>query len=120
METPARRSIAGSSSAGVAGWVEFTLLRRTLNARIGRTGLPASLVAQLWFAAEVAAAAAWGVKIALGAGHPLQFGLIVIATYGVTYLACAWLLGDVALQQHGLQFLLGDRRLRARRRDLNI
>ena len=85
--------VAGlTASAGVAGWVEFTLLRRTLNTRIGRTGLPASLVAQLWFAAAVAAAAAWGVKIALGAGHPLQFGLIVIATYGVTYLACAWLL----------------------------
>src|SRR5208337_5404191 len=47
-----RWGVAGlTASAGIAGWVEFTLLRRTLNARIGRTGLPASLVAQLWFAA---------------------------------------------------------------------
>jgi putative peptidoglycan lipid II flippase len=85
--------VAGlTASAGVAGWVEFTLLRRTLNARIGRTGLPASLVAQLWFAAAVAAAAAWGAKFALGGGHPLGFGLVVIATYGVTYFACTWLL----------------------------
>jgi putative peptidoglycan lipid II flippase len=85
--------VAGlTASAGIAGWVEFTLLRRTLNARIGRTGLPASLVAHLWFAAAVAAAAAWGVKLALGGHHPLGFGLVVIATYGIVYLAAASLL----------------------------
>ena len=85
--------VAGlTASAGVAGWVEFTLLRRTLNARIGRTGLPASLVARLWLGAAVAAAAAWGVKIALGRHHPLVFGLVVIATYGIVYFGAAWLL----------------------------
>ena len=81
-----------TASAGVAGWVEFTLLRRTLNARIGRTGLPGPLVTRLWLAAAVAAAAAWGVKAALGPGHPLECGLAVIATYGVIYLAAAALL----------------------------
>ena len=30
-----------TASAGIAGWVEMLLLRSTLNARIGRTGLPA-------------------------------------------------------------------------------
>ena len=85
--------VAGlTASAGAAGWVEFSLLRRTLNARIGRTGLPGSLVARLWLAAAVAAAAGWGVKLALGAHHPLVFGLAVIATYGLIYLAAAWLL----------------------------
>jgi putative peptidoglycan lipid II flippase len=49
-------------------------------------------VARLWFAAAVAAAAAWGVKFSLGGRHPLAFGLVVIATYGVTYFACTWLL----------------------------
>ena len=52
-----------TASAGVAGWVEFTLLRRTLNARIGATGVPASLIAKLWGAAAVGAAAAWGIKL---------------------------------------------------------
>lgn len=34
-----RWGVAGlTASAGVAGWVEFAFLRRTLNARIGRTG----------------------------------------------------------------------------------
>jgi putative peptidoglycan lipid II flippase len=85
--------VAGlTASAGVAGWVEFALLRRTLNARIGRTGLPGSLVARLWLAAVIAAAAAWGMKLALGGHHPLVFGLAVIATYGAIYLAAAWLL----------------------------
>ncbi len=85
--------VAGlTASAGVAGWVEFTLLRRTLNARIGRTGLPASLVARLWLAAAIAAAGAWGAKAALGSRHPLGFGLVVIATFGIVYIAAAWLL----------------------------
>ena len=41
-----------TSSAGIAGWVEMLLLRRTMNARIGKTGLPASYVAKLWTAAD--------------------------------------------------------------------
>jgi len=53
-----RWGVAGlTASAGVAGWVEFTLLRRELNRRIGRTGLPGPLVTRLWLAAAVAAAA---------------------------------------------------------------
>src|SRR6185436_13927976 len=37
-----------TASAGVAGWVEMLMLRRTMNARIGKTGLPVSYVAKLW------------------------------------------------------------------------
>src|SRR6266516_1723853 len=40
-----------TASAGIAGWVEMLLLRSTLNAQIGRTGLPAIYVTQLWAAA---------------------------------------------------------------------
>jgi putative peptidoglycan lipid II flippase len=81
-----------TASAGIAGWVEFTLLRRELNHRIGVTGLPGSLVARLWIAALVAAAAAWGVKLGVGGRHPLSGGIAVVATYGATYFAAAWLL----------------------------
>jgi putative peptidoglycan lipid II flippase len=89
----AKWGVAGlTASAGMAGWVEFTLLRHTLNRRIGRTGLPAALVARLWLCAASAAAAAWGVKAALGGRHPLAFGLAVIAAYGIVYLGAAWLL----------------------------
>jgi putative peptidoglycan lipid II flippase len=81
-----------TASAGVAGWVEFTLLRRTLNRRIGNTGLPAGLVARLWLSALVAAAAAWAVKLTVGAHHPLAGGLAIVAAYGLVYFAAAWLL----------------------------
>jgi putative peptidoglycan lipid II flippase len=82
-----------TASAGVAGWVEFTLLRRTLNRRIGQTGLPASLVAKLWTSAAVAAGAAWGVKSALGGRHPVVFGALIIGTYGAVYFGAAYSLG---------------------------
>jgi putative peptidoglycan lipid II flippase len=81
-----------TASAGMAGWVEFTLLRRGLNRRIGVTGLPAGLVARLWFSALLAAAAGWAVKLAVGVRHPLSGGLAIVAAYGVTYFAAAWLL----------------------------
>jgi putative peptidoglycan lipid II flippase len=82
-----------TASAGVAGWVEFTLLRRTLNRRIGQTGLPAPLVAKLWTSAAVAAAAGWGVKLMLGDGHRIVFGAAILGTYGAFYFAAAYLLG---------------------------
>jgi putative peptidoglycan lipid II flippase len=50
-----------TASAGVAGWIEFLLLRRTLERRIGAFGLSKGLLPRLWVAAFVAAAVAWGV-----------------------------------------------------------
>jgi len=90
----ARWGAAGlTASAGVAGWVEFTLLRRTLNRRIGTTGLPAAVVAKLWTSAAVAAGAAWGVKLALGGRHPVVFGGITLGVYGMAYFAATYALG---------------------------
>ena len=97
-----RWGVAGlTASAGVAGWVEFTLLRRALNRRIGQTGLPASLVARLWASAGVAAAVAWGVRLALGSfytGPTSTFKILASATgvlgaYGVVYFGVTYLLG---------------------------
>ena len=81
-----------TASAGVAGWVEFTLLRLRLNRRIGSTGLPASLVARLWLSALVAAAVAWAVKLGVGSRHPLSAGAAIVAAYGCAYFGAAWLL----------------------------
>lgn len=78
--------VAGlTASAGIAGWVEFTLLRRTLNRRIGRTGLPVSYVAKLWLGAAIGAGIAWGLKLLLPPMHPLPLAIIVLGAYGVTY-----------------------------------
>ncbi len=85
--------VAGlTASAGVAGWVEFTLLRRALNRRIGRTGLPASLVARLWTSAAVAAALGWAVKIAIGRHKPYTEAVIVLGAYGAAYFGMAYFL----------------------------
>lgn len=87
-----RWGVAGlTASAGVAGWVEFTLLRRTLNARIGSTGLPVTLTAKLWLSAGVAAAVAWGIKLAFGVHRPELVGVVVLVPYGLTYFAAAYL-----------------------------
>ena len=76
-----------TASAGIAGWVEMLLLRATLNARIGRTGLPAPYVAQLWGSAIAGAAVAWGVKSALPSMHPIVTAVLVLGPYGVVFFA---------------------------------
>jgi len=88
-----RWGVAGlTASAGIAGWVEFTLLRHTLNRRIGKTGLPASLVARLWTSAIAAAAAAWGIKLAIGRHNPIVAGIVILVPYGLVYFAAAYVL----------------------------
>ncbi len=85
--------VAGlTASAGIAGWVEFILLRRTLNRRIGVTGLQLSFTSRLWICAAAAAAAGWLVKAAIGLANPIPAGAAILAAYGVTYFAAAWLL----------------------------
>jgi putative peptidoglycan lipid II flippase len=82
-----------TTSAGVAGWVEFALLRRGLNRRIGRTGLPLSYVGKLWASAGVSAGAAWALRFALGPGvHPIILAALVLTPYGLLYFALtsAW------------------------------
>jgi putative peptidoglycan lipid II flippase len=86
--------VAGlTASAGIAGWVEFVLLRRTLNERIGRTGLPASLVARLWLAAVAAAAVAWGVKELVGPRPAIILAALTIVPYGAVYFGVTAALG---------------------------
>jgi len=88
-----RWGVAGlTASAGVAGWVEFTLLRRTLNMRIGQTGLAAALAGKLWLSAAAGAAVAWGVKLAIGRHNTIAMGIAILVPYGLAYFAAAYLL----------------------------
>jgi putative peptidoglycan lipid II flippase len=82
-----------TASAGVAGWVEFALLRSRLNRRIGWTGLPASLLARLWLAAAVAAGAGWGVLLILRGVAPRPAGLLVLGTFGAVYVLVTYAAG---------------------------
>lgn len=84
----ARWGTAGlTASAGVSGWIEFVLLRRTLNRRLGQTGLPRSLVAQLWASALCGAAIAWLIKVQLPIGQPIVVAAAVLMPYGLVFVA---------------------------------
>jgi putative peptidoglycan lipid II flippase len=82
-----------TTSAGLAGWVEFALLRRGLNRRIGRTGLPLSYVGKLWASAGASAGVAWGLKLLLGHVHPIIMAALVLTPYGLLYFALTSLWG---------------------------
>ena len=85
-----RWGVAGlSASAGVAAWVEFSFLRRTLNRRLGPTGLDRSYLVQLWAMALAASAAALAVKMSLHAG-PRLTAVVVLPVYGTIYLGLAY------------------------------
>lgn len=75
-----------TASAGIAGWIEFLLLRSRMNRRIGVTGLSPNFVASLWFAAAVGAAAGWGMRTLSAHQAPFLSRVLVLATYGAIYL----------------------------------
>jgi putative peptidoglycan lipid II flippase len=82
----ARWGVAGLTVASsLAGWVELVLLRRTLNRRIGHTGLGSSFVAKLWAAAVTGSVAAWLVKLAVASQHPILAAVSMLIPYGVVY-----------------------------------
>lgn len=84
---PAVYSIAGLTAAsGLAGWVEFLLIRRALFKRIGPFGVSFITMTRLWATAILAGAAAYGLNYVLPKDHPLIYGVVVIAVYGVLYL----------------------------------
>ena len=85
-----------TASAGVAGWIEFLLLRRTLARRIGAFGLSPGLLPRLWAAALGAAAIAWGAHLLLaphmahGLARTVEAALVLVlftAVYAAATLA---------------------------------
>ncbi len=89
-----RWGVAGLTvSAGIAGWVEFSLLRRSLTQKIGTLPLPFSFMSKLWIVSFLAAAASYSWKSALGTRHPLPLAVIVIITYGTIYFGGTLLAG---------------------------
>lgn len=90
---PAWGAAGLTASAGLAGWVEFALLRRRLAAEIGATGLGAGLLPRLWGAALAAAAVGWFLLWLLPPLHPILLAVLVLGAYGGVYLGAARLLG---------------------------
>ena len=73
-------------SFGIAGWIEFSLLRRGMNRRIGVTGLPLSLAGRLWTASLLAGAVAFGLKMVLPAMSHVFVAALVLGAFGIVYL----------------------------------
>jgi putative peptidoglycan lipid II flippase len=82
-----------TASAGIAGWVEFLLLRRAITARIGPTGIPRSLLARMWCAALAAGAAGWGLMRVMDPAHQSIRGMAALVTFAVVYGLVSVLLG---------------------------
>lgn len=83
-----RWGVAGLTiSAGIASWVEFTLLQRGLRRRIGHVSLPFSFLAQVWIASLLAAAAARGLLVLLGHHGPIVLAVFILSLYGIVFFA---------------------------------
>jgi putative peptidoglycan lipid II flippase len=84
-------------TAGIAGWVEFLLLRRELERRVGKVGIPASQLGRFWILALAAAVVGVGIQlliapwlgtVALRYRSAIE-ALLVLGGFGLTYLGIA-------------------------------
>jgi putative peptidoglycan lipid II flippase len=88
---PALGAVGLTASAGLAGWVEFALLRRGVNARVGAVDLPGRLQLRLWGAAAVAGALGFAARVLVDRGPqllraPLPRAAVVLGVFGSVYL----------------------------------
>lgn len=77
-------------AGGLAGWVEFVVLRRALCRRLGRFALPFQELAKLWAAALVAASAGTAARLVTDGLAPLPQAVLVVPAFGLSYVAVTW------------------------------
>jgi putative peptidoglycan lipid II flippase len=68
------------------------LLRRSLNVRIGRSGLPFGYTAKLWAASVAGAIIAWIAKLALPPLSPIPAAIVILGGYGGVFLLATFAL----------------------------
>lgn len=81
-----------AASAGLAGWVEFLLLRRALLFRIGALQFPKYFILKCWFAALIAGSAVFYLKSFFIEMKYLNL-LLVLIVFGLIYFAVGVALG---------------------------
>ena len=107
-----RWGVAGLTiSAGIASWVEFTLLQRGIRRRVGQVGVPLAFLAQVWLAALISGAAARGILIIIGHRGPILLAVIVLSVYGILFFGVS-----TVLKLPEAQSMLGILRRRAGRK----
>jgi putative peptidoglycan lipid II flippase len=84
---PSLGTVGLTASAGMSGWVEFLLLKRALNKRVGNTYLSVKYQIQLWFPALLGAMTGFFIKWNFLKNTGAIFtAVIVLFVYGVIYL----------------------------------
>jgi putative peptidoglycan lipid II flippase len=76
-----------TASAGLSGWVEFFLLRRALNKKIGHTGLPIKFQGKVWAIAAISAAAGFAIGhfVVPSHWHVIIRAFVALSVYGICY-----------------------------------
>jgi putative peptidoglycan lipid II flippase len=82
-----------TASAGLAGWIEFLLLKSSLNKKIGKTALGTQFQLQLWLVGLIGAGFAYLTKIYIVPDwHPILKAAAVLGVYGGIYIGGALVL----------------------------
>lgn len=81
-----------TASAGMAAWIEFHLLRRGLNQRIGESGLPLGMLSKLWVAALGGIAVGFSIYGQTQGVGVIGRAALVLVPFGLTYLGLTVLL----------------------------
>jgi putative peptidoglycan lipid II flippase len=80
-----------TAASGIAGWLEYLLLRRAIGRQIGPVTIPGATGLRLWGASLLAAAAGWGVtRLPLAAPDAVRAAIALAGfalVYGVVTLA---------------------------------
>ncbi len=84
-------------SAGIAGWVEFMLLRQGLQRVVGAVPSGRSRILQLWAVALFAAMMGYGLKVVLPFHQPLIVGPCVLIPYAAVYLGITQWMGIASM-----------------------
>ena len=84
-------------SAGIAGWLEFALLRRGMHRRIGVVPSGWPRIVRLWLVAILAAVIGYGLKRVLPFHKPLLIGPCVLIPYAALYLAITQWMGIASM-----------------------
>jgi putative peptidoglycan lipid II flippase len=83
---PAWAGAAGlTASAGISGWLEFLLLRRSIAGRIGKTGIAPGALIKLWAAGLLAGASGFAVMWVMNPSHQTMRGIAALIVFAIVY-----------------------------------
>jgi putative peptidoglycan lipid II flippase len=81
-----------TASAGIAGWLEFLLLRASMQRRIGAVAFPISFQVRLWIAAIAAGVGSLAFARLVSFHHIIQ-AVLVCGVFGIIYFGVAIAMG---------------------------